>query len=135
MDEVYIYVLRLTDGRYYVGKTYNITKRWNEHREGNGAAWTKRYAPLEMIECYRTTSMFEEDRKTKQIMSEKGIENVRGGTYVTMELDLDTVEFLQTEIWSGQDKCGRCGHDTHHAAQCKEKRNIRGERIMKKYYR
>lgn len=133
--EVYIYVLRLTDGRYYVGKTHNVEKRYQEHCNGNGSAWTRRYAPLELIESYQSNTMFEEDRKTKQVMNERGIENVRGGTYVTMELDPNTVEFLQKEIWTGQDKCGRCGCDSHHIVDCKAKRNIKGERIEKKYYR
>lgn len=26
-----IYILKLKEGKYYIGKTNNIEKRWNEH--------------------------------------------------------------------------------------------------------
>jgi predicted GIY-YIG superfamily endonuclease len=38
-----VYVLQLEDGKYYVGKTADLPKRFKEHREGNGAAWTINY--------------------------------------------------------------------------------------------
>ena len=38
-----IYILKLEGGNYYVGKTDNPTKRYQEHVEGKGSAWTKKW--------------------------------------------------------------------------------------------
>ena len=38
-----IYILKLQFGRYYVGKSDNVQKRYNEHCVGYGSAWTKQF--------------------------------------------------------------------------------------------
>jgi predicted GIY-YIG superfamily endonuclease len=131
--ETYIYVLRLTGECYYVGKTQNVVMRYQQHLNGNGAHWTRLHAPLELMESYKTTNMFEEDRKTKEMMAKYGIDKVRGGAYTREVLDCHTVEFIQKEIWSGQDRCTRCGYDTHHIINCRAKLNIFGESIQRSY--
>jgi predicted GIY-YIG superfamily endonuclease len=37
----HIYILKLREGKYYIGKTKNVEKRFNEHIAGNGSGWTK----------------------------------------------------------------------------------------------
>ena len=135
MTEVYIYVLQLTEGFYYVGKTQNVEIRYQQHRSGNGALWTRLHAPIRLVESYKTISMFEEDRKTKEVMAKYGINKVRGGTYTTEVLDRYTIEFLQKEIWTGQGCCGRCGHNDHYISECAARWNINGELIERMYYR
>ena len=39
---VYIYVLKLTNNKYYVGKTHNPNLRLNAHIYNSGSAWTKK---------------------------------------------------------------------------------------------
>jgi predicted GIY-YIG superfamily endonuclease len=46
----YIYVLKLVDDRYYVGRTCNILRRIKEHFTEGGALYTKKYKPLKVIE-------------------------------------------------------------------------------------
>lgn len=41
-----LYVLQLENGKYYVGKTNDITRRYNEHKEGKGCEWTKIHLSL-----------------------------------------------------------------------------------------
>ena len=38
--QIYIYTLALKDGYYYVGKTIDPDRRFNEHFSDKGAVWT-----------------------------------------------------------------------------------------------
>ncbi len=40
---VYIYVLKLENNKYYIGKTDNPEIRLNSHFNFNGSEWTKKY--------------------------------------------------------------------------------------------
>lgn len=45
-----IYILKLNDNKYYIGKTNRIViDRYQEHLEGIGSFWTKKYKPLSII--------------------------------------------------------------------------------------
>lgn len=46
---MFIYVLRLLSGKYYVGKTNNPSRRFDEHVEGEGSKWTALFKPMEVI--------------------------------------------------------------------------------------
>ncbi len=35
--EFYVYAIKCDDGSVYIGQTYNIPRRWNEHVTGKGA--------------------------------------------------------------------------------------------------
>ena len=50
MYKTNIYILRLEGGKYYVGKSDNPTKRYQEHLNGSGSAWTKKYPPISVLE-------------------------------------------------------------------------------------
>lgn len=105
----YIYILKLKNDKYYVGKASDPHARYEKHLNGKGARWTRRYTPIEMIEVYETTNVFDEDKTTKEYMSKYGIDNVRGGSYVKRKIDDDTRIFLQKEIWMALGKCTECG--------------------------
>ena len=42
---VYIYVLKLVKGKYYVGKTNNPEFRLDSHFNSHGSEWTRLYPP------------------------------------------------------------------------------------------
>jgi predicted GIY-YIG superfamily endonuclease len=105
----YIYVLRLVNDKYYVGKAVDPEKRFEKHVNGEGARWTRRYKPLEMIETYPSDNPFDEDKTTKEYMAKYGIENVRGGSYVTKKIPEDQKQFIQKEIWMALNMCTKCG--------------------------
>lgn len=44
--QIYIYTLALKDGYYYVGKTIDPDRRFNEHFSDKGAVWTKLHPPV-----------------------------------------------------------------------------------------
>jgi len=114
----HIYILKLGDGKYYIGKTKNVEKRWTEHITGNGSGWTKRYKPMSLIKTVVSTSYFDEDKYVKEYMSKYGIENVRGGTYSNIDLDTNCISLLEKEIRHSKNLCTRCGRDTHFIKDC-----------------
>jgi type I restriction enzyme R subunit len=42
----YVYALLCADGSVYIGQTEDLLKRWEQHRRGTGAEWTKKNAPV-----------------------------------------------------------------------------------------
>ena len=43
---MFLYILPLEGGNWYVGTTENINKRYESHASGTGAAWTKLHKPV-----------------------------------------------------------------------------------------
>lgn len=127
----HIYILRLSTGKYYIGKTKNVDKRWEEHISGNGSGWTKKYKPLSLIKSVVSTSHFDEDRYVKEYMEKYGIENVRGGTYSNMVLDANCIAVLEKEIRHSNNLCVRCGRGTHFVKDCYATTNSDGGAIKK----
>jgi GIY-YIG catalytic domain/Zinc knuckle len=120
---VYIYVLKLENNKYYIGKTDNPNIRLNAHFNCNGSEWTKKYNPLEIIDIIPDCDKYDEDKYTKIYMDKYGIDNVRGGSYVKLELDTDTIKFLQKESIATNDKCFNCGMNGHFSKDCNKNKN------------
>ena len=113
-----IYILKLEGGNYYVGKTDNPTKRYQEHLDGKGSAWTRKWPPVAVEKIVPNAGPFDEDKYTKEMMLLYGIEKVRGGSYVRIELEPTQVENLKKELRGATDKCSECGKDGHFVRNC-----------------
>ena len=124
-----IYILKLRGGKYYIGKTKNIEKRWDEHITGRGSGWTKKHIPISLIATIKSTSHFDEDKYVKEYMAKYGIENVRGGTYSNVVLDTNSIAILETEIRHSKNQCTRCGRDSHYIKDCYASTDIDGAMI------
>jgi predicted GIY-YIG superfamily endonuclease len=114
----YLYTLQLQDGKYYVGKSSDPDSRYLQHKKGNGASWTKKYKPVKLLDTKVLTGEHDETNLTKDLMKKYGIENVRGGSYTTIELDEATKSVLEREIRGNTDKCFKCGDSGHFAKGC-----------------
>ena len=118
---VFIYTLKLIQGKYYVGKTTNPSFRLDNHFNSNGSAWTMKYKPIELLELIPNCDDYDEDKYTRKYMDKYGIDNVRGGSFVSIELDKSTIQHL-TQMSNGtNDKCFVCSKSGHFAKDCKEK--------------
>ena len=49
MSMCYMYILRCSNGQYYVGSTHDLDKRLAEHQCGEGALFTKKHLPVELV--------------------------------------------------------------------------------------
>lgn len=45
----YVYILRCGDGSLYCGYTTNVEKRFEKHKSGKGAKYTRSRLPLEVV--------------------------------------------------------------------------------------
>ena len=45
----YMYILRCSNGQYYVGSTHDLDKRLAEHQSGEGALFTKKHLPVRLV--------------------------------------------------------------------------------------
>jgi predicted GIY-YIG superfamily endonuclease len=61
-----IYILRLKGGRYYVGKSDDVLHRYQQHINGHGSAWTRKYSPVSLEKIISGASPFDEDKVTKE---------------------------------------------------------------------
>ena len=124
-----IYVLKLTGGKYYVGKTDDVERRFREHQSGQGSAWTIRFHAIQILSVQKAASAFDEDRVTKETMAKYGIDNVRGGSYVTTTMSDEEKTMLQREIWSAKNACSRCGRTGHFISDCYAKSTVDGDEL------
>lgn len=115
-DSFTIYVLQLQEGKYYVGATRKpLQRRLDEHqRQGATCAeWTKKYPLIRCIDYYETNDIHEETTKTKNLMNQFGIDNVRGGAYSSMELSKEDRKTLNKEFDHDLGLCLRCKKPGH----------------------
>jgi hypothetical protein len=62
-------------------------------------------------------------------MSKYGIDNVRGGSYVEIDLSEFQTEALKTELWQANNLCTQCGRKGHFVKNCYAKTDATGKKI------
>jgi len=129
MSKTNIYILRLEGGRYYVGKSDDIMNRYAQHLSGSGSAWTRKHKPVALEKTIENVSPFEEDKITKEYMSKYGIDKVRGGSYVEINLSDSQKQSVNIEIWAAKDCCTQCGRKGHFVKACSATTDISGNMI------
>jgi len=83
--EIWLYVLELAGGHYYVGQSNNVDLRLEQHKSGEGSVWTKLHPVVrELVRQPTGTSDWKkaepfENQWTLELMSLRGWEQVRGG--------------------------------------------------------
>ena len=117
---LYIYALKLTQNKYYIGKTKNPDIRIETHFNHKGSAWTKTYPPIEINMNPTPGDVHDEDKYTAIYMDKYGIDNVRGGMYVELVLSSEDIAHIQKRMLSTMDLCFKCGSSEHYAKYCKE---------------
>jgi cellular nucleic acid-binding protein len=118
---VYIYILQLENDKYYIGRTENPAIRLDAHFNSNGAAWTKKYKPKNVIQPIPDCDNFDEDKYTIQYMEKYGINNVRGGSFCEFVLSKQNIATIEQMIKNVTDSCYKCGNKGHYAKECNKK--------------
>ncbi len=113
-----VYVLKCENDKYYVGKTYNLNKRYDTHLSGYGAFWTRLYKPIEIVEKIYTSDKYDEDKYVWKYMEKYGIENVRGGSYTEILMPDSSIACATRHIKSACDICYSCGQKGHMIRDC-----------------
>ncbi len=103
--DIFLYVLALSNGCFYVGLTANIKKRMEEHFTGKGAEWTRLNTPLQLMYAVNTGTRnarkaeMMENEATIALMLKHGISKVRGGYYTHTEQNLVEVQLRSHGAW------------------------------------
>jgi predicted GIY-YIG superfamily endonuclease len=130
MSVEYIYILELNAGKYYIGRTRDLGRRFMDHKDGRGSAWTRQHGGCKLIELRELKNPFDEDMITLEYMNTYGMDNVRGGSYVTNVLTDQQQTQITRACRSANDLCQGCGKAGHYEAQCYVK-NTTGKRSTK----
>ena len=80
-DSFFVYILRCSDGSFYVGHTGDVEARVRAHNDGRGAAWTACRWPVQLV--YNETCESEEravarERQIKRWTHAKKLSLIRG---------------------------------------------------------
>ena len=120
-----VYILELAQGRVYVGQSVDVDRRFAQHANGTGAAFTRAFAPtgnrLHRMGDVQGFGDAAERDETLRYMFLRGINNVRGWRYCTLELSRRDQEDAEANIRELYDLCRRCGNASHLMRQCKFK--------------
>ena len=108
---VFIYVLKLEENKFYIGKTNNPSFRLQDHTNGNGSTWTTKYNPIKLMELVPNCDAFDEDKYTLKYMELVGIDNVRGGSFCQINLSDENKSTIQKMLSGTTDKCYNWGKE------------------------
>ena len=117
---VFIYVLKLGNNKYYIGKTTNPRFRLDSHFSKETTSWVRKHNAEQIIELIPDCDHHDEDKYTIKYMKKYGISNVRGGSFCEINLSRDNYSTLQKMIKGSEDKCYNCGKKGHYARDCPE---------------
>jgi P4 family phage/plasmid primase-like protien len=114
-----IYGLSLIEGKYYIGKTENLDRRFQEHTEGTATSWTKLYPPISKpIVLKYKADIFDENLFFKKYVLQYGLENVRGDIYCQINLSPQDIKHLNKELDSANNSCYSCHQIGHFISTC-----------------
>jgi len=63
----FMYILKCNDGTFYTGSTYNLEKRLLEHASGEGANYTTKRLPVELVYFEKYDRIDDAFNREKQI--------------------------------------------------------------------
>ena len=123
-----VYVLKLKQGKYYVGYTDDLDVRLANHKLGFGSKWTQTYRLERVFKLYSNMTVKDEDRITLEMMKKFGYENVRGGSWSQMTLRRNpltsnapkkTKKATKTNTYKKTSRKGKCGAITQDGGRCR----------------
>ena len=124
---VFIYVLKLSNNKFYVGKTSNPNIRIQNHFSQNikSSAWTKLHKPIKIMELIANCDEYDEDKYTLKYMNMYGIASVRGGCFSHPVLTSNQIYFIQQILRSINNECLYCGKQGHFVKECPIKISVK----------
>ena len=137
---VNIYILELEDGKFYVGKTNHTVQRFNQHNDGKGSKWTKKYPMVDLYDFHRDMKDADENRITMQMIRKFGAANVRGGSWTKVNMTRSEIRSLDAKAKKGRYQrampkrrlCNRCGRSSHTDRSCYARYHANGKSLTRK---
>jgi len=123
----YIYVLKLEDDHYYIGKTTDVGRRFIQHMAGEGSKWTQIYKPISIINARESKHSLDEEMTTLEWMDKKGVDSVRGDCFTGIKLSDEERLFITKKINTMKNQCYLCNQHGHFANKCPLNESYKGE--------
>jgi predicted GIY-YIG superfamily endonuclease len=125
-----IYILELAQGRVYVGRTSDLSRRLMQHLAARGSSFTQAFPPtgalLPRLGRVSGSAEAAERDETLRYMHLRGIPLVRGWKYTRVAMsDAEELD-AEANIRELFDLCRRCGHKGHFIGQCRAGLDRRG---------
>lgn len=79
----YVYILRCKDGSYYTGHAKDVEKRFEMHKKGRGARYTRMHEPEKLVYTEKFESRSEamrRERRIKKFSHHKKQELIKGNS-------------------------------------------------------
>ena len=93
-----VYVLKLQNGNYYVGKTDRGEERLKEHVKGRGAEWTKMHKPEKIHAYYRNAGDSGEKKVFNQMVKKYGAKKVRGAHFTKRKVSAAELRKMEESV-------------------------------------
>ena len=118
-----IYVLLCEHEKIYVGRCRRdrAYERYNEHKSGRGSSFTQMYPMKDVLEVFYSDNPQDEDNTVMDLMQNNGIDNVRGGTFSSLQLPEHQIRTLNDQLRHNRGACIRCGKTGHFVDACPER--------------
>lgn len=119
-----VYVLRLEEGRYYVGKTGRaVETRVEEHFSSPKPAWIKSHRPLEAVRPITFIPSDLESWERAEVLERMwvhGAARVRGWQFTRLDLTPTQRTQIVVELCERKNLCRRCGQAGHMYSSCRK---------------
>ena len=118
---VNIYILKLENNKYYIGKTYQSENKLKQYFNSPCSVWRKQYKPVKVLEFIDNCNKCDEDKYTLEYMEKYGINKVRGGSYRETKLNekqIETIKKMISCIDTINNNCWMCGSKDHFIKDC-----------------
>ena len=112
--DIELYVLEHEHSCFYVGLTSDIDHRFAQHRDGDGAEWTRLHRPIRRLHTINTGTRdgreaeYMEDEVTIALMIRHGIGRVRGGPFCYPDQTLVEHQLRVNGAW---ERVAKAKHD------------------------
>jgi len=94
---VSIYLLELTNNKYYVGTTTKIVFKMDDI-DYNISRWVQKYRPISILKVIPDCDIYDEDKYTRKYMDLYGVHNVRGGSFSDEHLDTAVLALIALPV-------------------------------------
>lgn len=98
MTQLYLFVFKLQEDKYFIGYSADYERAFVELRAGFGLPWTTKYRPVSIDLVLEDSDGVNEKGVLYKYFKIYGIDNVRGGPYTDMELSTTQRETIQSLI-------------------------------------
>ena len=113
-----VYILELVQNKFFVKRSMIQS---NKILLSIQSPWTRLYRPIGILGEIPSLDMWDEEKNTLVMMDRYGVDNVRGGSYVKVNLSAGEIEKALQTIRAYKNRCKLCEGD-HFIKYCPMRR-------------